>query len=101
VRPWFQEDFVSFLSNNGNSKPIYLWREKLSAPPTDPSDVEHTAPPTESESLGSSNVGDLVDVGKEIFVDLPKYHIQDQLMPIHQKRLFSMITPQPSSADNV
>jgi hypothetical protein len=28
VKPWEEEDVVLFLSNDGDSEPIYLWRER-------------------------------------------------------------------------
>jgi len=31
VRPWHDEDVMLFLSNDGDSDPIYLWRERLAA----------------------------------------------------------------------
>ena len=32
VRPWHDEDVVLFLSKDGDSDPIYLWRERPAAP---------------------------------------------------------------------
>jgi hypothetical protein len=44
VRPWEEQDVVLFLSNDGDSEPIYLWRDRpvASAPLPAPADAGQT-----------------------------------------------------------
>ena len=59
VLPWQQEDVVQFLSQDGDSAPIYLWRERRDealAANADPLCAEPTAPP---QRLVDAQVKDL------------------------------------------
>ena len=118
--PWLKEDVVLFLSKDGESEPIYLWRERP-APPADPLGAMWLSADAAEEpidaalkalfgqlglatvcgdmcrELGVTKVIDLADVEKEMIDDLPKY-ITDQLKPVLKKRLLKIIGPQPTSS---
>jgi hypothetical protein len=53
-RPWHMEDVVLFLSNDGDSEPIYLWRERpvASAPFPIPADAGQTLAAKEEVDAG-------------------------------------------------
>jgi len=125
VLPWHQEDVVLFLSKDGDSEPIYLWRERLAqvTPPAysvsdlasaeqsaaeEPIDAALKALFEKSElsaqlcvdvcrELGVKKVGDLAEIESSMLDALPNY-LQNQLKPLLKKRLLSLIGLQPPAA---
>jgi len=51
VRPWHEEDVVLFLSNDGDSDPIYLWREK-------PAPALSNLAPADAITIGAPDAAD-------------------------------------------
>jgi len=114
VKQEHEEDVVLFLSNDGDSDPIYLWRERLGLLPATLVDAVAEQPAGAEEpvnaalvalfeqrglgalcgnvckALGVECVDDLADIDKEMLEDLPKY-MKDELKPVHKKRLLAMI----------
>ncbi len=105
VLPWHQEDVVQFLSKNGNSDPIYLWREQqeVSAPcaAQQPPAAKSLDAALSSlfeqhglgalcayvcKELGVDNCGDLAEVEPKDVKNL-------NLRPVHEKKLLKMIGP--------
>jgi hypothetical protein len=121
VKTWLEEDVVVFLSRDGDSIPIHLWRKRpvASKPTLNTVTVEasptHTVNAEEAEAerlkdlfvknglgaqcadvckeLGVVCVNDLKEIGKEDLDELPPY-VKDQLKSLHKKRLQSMIGTQ-------
>jgi hypothetical protein len=58
VKPWEEEDVVLFLSNDGDSKPIYPWRKRpvVSASLTASADAGHTVTANETVDAGLKQV---------------------------------------------
>ena len=115
-RPWNQEDVVQFLSQDGDSDPIYLWRERreVSAP------CAAQPPPAATsldaalsslfeqhglgaicadvcKELGVDNCGDLGHVAQEDLNTLPKY-VKDKIKPVHRRKLEQLIEIQQRAA---
>jgi len=115
--PWHQQDVVLFLSKDGDSEPIYLWRKRPALPSSDiPSALVVLELAAEKpvnavlkalfeqhglgalcvdvcQELGVVEVGDLSEIDKEMLDDLPKY-LKDQLKPLQKKRFLAMIASQ-------
>jgi len=114
VLPWFQQDVVLFLSKDGDSDPIYLWRERLTLPPaiSDVSVIQESGAAEEPGDvalkdlfvqhqlgmlyvdvcmeLGIEKVGDLAGVDRDMLDDLPNY-LKDQIILFHKNRLLALI----------
>jgi len=113
--PWLQQDVVLFLSKDGDSEPIFLWRKRPALPslPSAPtSEKLASVEPVDAglkalfeqhelgalcvhmcQALGVVKVGDLSEIDKEMLDDLPNY-LKDQLKPLQRKRLLAMIASQ-------
>ena len=126
VRPWHEEDVVLFLSKDGDTEPIYLWREpKVPLPPPPPPTAAGILAGAEKpggaeeagdaalkalfvqcglgslcadlcRELGVVKLADLSDIDKEMLDDLPNY-LKDLLKPLHKKKLLALIG-QPTAA---
>jgi hypothetical protein len=109
VNPWEEEDVVLFLSNDGESEPIYLWRKRpvASAPLPATSEVEETVDAGLKEVFEQHGLGAVcIDVCRELGVtclsdlekhvtaqdvdDLPKY-VKDTLKPAQKSKLKALI----------
>ena len=113
VMPWHQEDVVQFLSQDGDSPLIHLWRERpevSSAPGAE--QPPPTATPLDAAlvtlfeqhglgalcadvclELGVNTCGDLALVAKEDLNTLPKY-VQDKLKLVQRRKLEQLIDSQ-------
>ena len=127
VRPWHEEDVVLFLSKDGDTEPIYLWRKPKVPPPLLPAPIAADVPAGVEESRGAEEAGDAAlkalfaqhglgmlcaDLCRELGVDgvddlkhvtpedlddLPNY-LKDKLKPVHKRKFKAMIASQPSVA---
>jgi len=125
VNPWHVEDVVLFLSKDGDTEPIYLWREPK-VPPSPPTPTDDDVPPGTEEyggaeepgdaslkalfsqhglgalcvdvcrELGVNNVCDLAYVKPEDVDDLPNY-----VKSVHKRKLKDMMESQASLATQV
>jgi len=117
VLPWLQQDVVLFLSKDGDSEPVYLWRKRMETPLPPPVPAREEVPGGAEEAalkalfaqcglgglcvdlcreLGVAKLADLSDIDKEMLDDLPNY-LKDLLKPLHKKRLLALIA-QPNTA---
>ena len=125
VQPWHtQEDVVLFLSHNGDSDPICLWRERLLVPLLSAlSGLQPAAEIVVEESietalkaafqgiglgamcadvcseLGVECVDDLAHVREQDVDELPKY-IKDKLKPVHKRKLLALIASAAQTTDS-
>ncbi len=121
-RPWHMEDVVLFLSNDGDSEPIYLWRERpvASAPLPAPAPVgqavvgeeavdaevkalfsQHGLGAVCADVCGEVGVTSLNDLQNHVTAqdvdELPK-HVKDKLKPAQKSKLKALIGRQSPAA---
>jgi len=121
AQPWHREDVVLFLSQDGDSEPIYLWRKRWTPLPSS----SHLAAQESTErssgageeavdtalkawfelrgwgmlrddvcrELGVECIDDLAHVTPQDLDDFPKY-LKDKLKPVQKRKLTAMLGSQ-------